>query len=675
MRATLLGVVLPPAAAVVFLDAVTDYCYQRLLADSSCCRDESPSLGIVSMSVARPGMAWKCRGAPNGFCRDTNVGPRGQDHVWWPGGADCSTPRILYVHGGNWQTQGPLQGSYDVLASKISAETRALIMIPDFRLVPIGNYTDMLTSLLDAWVWLSKHGPGAQTCDGPAVMFVAGDSSGATTALSLLLKLRNHSGLGPSVAGFFAFSPWTNLASDTPTYYTNAFAEILDLNGVKDYVGDILAREDPRSNTDSFRLLAHAYISGSIDPLARELRLLANPAISPLHATPHQLAGLPPMYVAASATESRTSDATILATRAAMQGVPVFLELFYGMWHAFPLYSEGCGSGFSLWQGLAALRHVGDFVRQTAEAVKHNPNLQYFGIAGASVPQTQFYFIHPTGQTPWTPVEPLTLTMQVGASKRATSQTSSTRVATSTSAPVARSQSQSSAFERHAPPAPAGNSKTPNLANPPPAAAVQHRPGWTERPDEEDDPSQQGECHGETLVGAYLAGAAGGALLVLSVLALLLCHRTRALRADPKGSQSLRNRAVAAAQALPQQSPPYSGESSGDSPATVPPISRGPTGLHGHINARFSEVQQPREGTPLDSSTDITTDNDACMPNPGPNSQSHAREGACPGNPCCRRGLNRDRSFGMLGASLPAWIGDGVRADARPLVLHGKTPA
>lgn len=711
MRASLWGAVLPSATSVVFLDAVTDYCYERLLADSSCCRDESRSLGIVSMSIARPGMAWHCQGAPAGLCLDTKVGPRGQDHIWWPGGADCRTPRILYVHGGNWRTQGPLQGAYDVLASKISNETGSLIMVPDFRLVPVGNYTDMLASLLAAWVWLSTHGPGAQTCDSPAAMFIAGDSSGATTGLSMLLELQTNAGLGPSAAGFFAFSPWTNLASDTPTYYTNAYAEVLDLNGVKDYVGDILAKGTPHSNTASFRDLAHAYVSGSIDPLAPGLRLLSDPAISPLHALPQQLAQLPPMYIAASATELRTGDAAILAARAAGQGVPVFLELFYGMWHAFPLYSEGCGSGFSLWQGVAALRHVGDFVRQMAEAVRDNPKAEHFGIAGASTPQTRFYFIHPTGHKPWTPVDPLELTKQALAGTVATTQTPTTAVATSTSVPAAKHPSHSNAakhpiqsnvtMKRTAPP-PAGNSRAHTLTHPSLPAAAPHQPGWTKHRDEEEEEdgsqgdSQQGECHVETLVGAYLTGAAGGALLVLSILALLLCHRSRASRTDRKGQLAgLRGAAVAAAQAqaLPQQS--QAGHvaepaAPGSSPSTVPSTSRSPACLQSdrgshrsdrgsHRSDRgshrgFSEVQQQlREGT-LEEKTDIPTDTEAGgldRLNTG-NSDFHARANACPmsGNPCCRRVAGRNRNFG-LGTSLPAWIGDGFRADARPLVLHG----
>lgn len=35
----------------------------------------------------------------------------------------------------------------------------------------------------------------------------------------------------PLASGFFAFSPWINLACDSPTYYSNAFALVEDVAG------------------------------------------------------------------------------------------------------------------------------------------------------------------------------------------------------------------------------------------------------------------------------------------------------------------------------------------------------------------------------------------------------------------------------------------------------------
>merc|ERR1719221_1843142 len=103
------------------------------------------------------------------------------------------------------------------------------------------------------------------------------------------------------------------------------------------------------------------------------MELLTDPIASPFYATEDLLRGLPPIYLAVSGTESMTGDSVIFGSKAALQGVPVVLDIFYGMWHVFPQYSEGCGSMHELWQGKAALSHTGDFVRHVAKVAKDQP--------------------------------------------------------------------------------------------------------------------------------------------------------------------------------------------------------------------------------------------------------------------------------------------------------------
>lgn len=393
---------------VAYVDEVMNYCYQHLVADASCCKDKQLSPGVLGTDVLRQGVAWNCVNPPHGFCLDGKTGPRGKDRLWWTEGADCAAPRILYVHGGNWTHHGPAQSSYDVLASKIAKVTNAVVLVPDFRLVPVGNYSDIIMSLMAAWRWLGSHGPNAIDCSAaPAVpQFVGGDSSGGATALSLLMELHRgaaagRQGLGPSVAGLFAYSAWTNLASDTPTYYSEAFARLPDGREM-DYIGDILHPDVPRSKSRSFSELGSAYVGSSA--------LLKDPVASPFHAGEEQLRGLPPMYFAVSGTESMAGDSVVIAAKAAGFGVPVAVDIFEGLWHVFPQYSDGCGSGEALWQGMAALMHTGDFVRQIFSAAKNHPGRGFFVPDGAS-PQTEFYYPHPTGHQPWVQILPLTLIM------------------------------------------------------------------------------------------------------------------------------------------------------------------------------------------------------------------------------------------------------------------------
>merc|ERR1740138_1805870 len=79
-----------------------------------------------------------------------------------------------------------------------------------------------------AWEWLAGHGPGTAECKSPPPpMFLAGDSSGGGSAMSFLLWLNCEDMKGrrppelPMPSGGFFESPWTNLLSNSPSYYSN----------------------------------------------------------------------------------------------------------------------------------------------------------------------------------------------------------------------------------------------------------------------------------------------------------------------------------------------------------------------------------------------------------------------------------------------------------------------
>lgn len=386
-----------------YMTEVTTYCYEKLMTDASCCKDQKIPQGVKSQSVFRDGAAWSCgSAAQTGACRDAQVGQRGEDLLWWPEGADCSTPRILFVHGGGWQRHGPKEASYDILAAKLSLVTGASVLVPDYPLVPVGDYSYILRYLSSAWTWLSDHGANSEDCSlAPTPpLFLAGDSSGAASAMSLLLKLQGQASLPPA-DGFFAFSPWINLKCDTPTYYSNAFAAVDDVVG-KEFVGDILFRGPPRNNSDSLRGLALQYLGG-------QKALLTDPHASPFYATEAQLASLPPVYFAVSGTEILGGDAVIMANRLASRGVAAYLDIFPGMWHGFPQHSEGCGSGKELWQGSLALSHAGDFVSQITERLHASGNGGKLPGSGQRTPRTTVHYPHPAQEAPWVSISPLTL--------------------------------------------------------------------------------------------------------------------------------------------------------------------------------------------------------------------------------------------------------------------------
>lgn len=379
---------------------VTTTCVQKLMADAGCCKDSEIPFGVQHQVVAREGARWIC--GTHNACVDSKKGPRGKDMLWYPKGADCSSPRVLFVHGGGWKRHGPRSGAYDILAAKLARVTGAAVLMADYPLVPIGTQGDIQTYLVSAWEWLSQNGPGSDGADCSLAplppMFLAGDSSGAATALALLLKLHKSDSHLFQASGFFAFSPWLNLVCDTPTFYSNAFAIVKDQGG-DIFVGDILFRGRPANNSLSLRTLALAYVGG-------DASLLKDQDVAPFHAPLANLAAMPPIYIAVSGSEILGGDGIIFANKVARLGVPVNLDIFPGMWHGFEQHSEGCGSGKELWQGGTALSHAGDFVTQVTKFASSGSRGR-LPRTDQRTPRTSVHYPHPENAEPWAPIEGL----------------------------------------------------------------------------------------------------------------------------------------------------------------------------------------------------------------------------------------------------------------------------
>lgn len=388
------------SGGATYMTEVTTTCVQKLMADAGCCKDSEIPFGVTHQMVAREDAKWTC--GTHNACVDSRKGARGKDALWYPKGADCSSPRVLFVHGGGWKRHGPESGGYDILAAKLARVTGAAVLVADYPLVPIGTHRGIQNYLVDAWEWLSQNGPGRDGADCSLAplppMFLAGDSSGAATALALLLELHKTDSHLFQASGFFAFSPWLNLVCDTPTFYSNAFAIVKDQGG-DIFVGDILFRGKPANNSLSLRDLALAYVGG-------DASLLRDQDVAPFHAPLANLAALPPIYIAVSGSEILGGDGIIFANKVARLGVPVNLDIFPGMWHGFEQHSEGCGSGKELWQGGIALSHAGDFVTQVTKFASSGSRGQ-LPRTDQRTPRTSVHYPHPENAEPWAPIEGL----------------------------------------------------------------------------------------------------------------------------------------------------------------------------------------------------------------------------------------------------------------------------
>jgi len=486
-----------------FMTDVTTYCYQHLFQDAGCCKDQRKPEGVTQQDVLRQEDSWECVSpAEGGQCMDAMTGQRGQDTFSWMEGADCATPRVLFVHGGGFERDGPKEASYDVLAAKLASVANAAILMVDFPLVPVGDHVSILNYLTSAWQWLSMHGPDSEDCSQAPLppMFVAGDSSGAAAALSFLLSLGTEGQASHAKAnGFFAFSPWINLACDTPTYYSNAFAMVKD-NGEELFEGDILFRPSPGNNTVSLRSLAMKYLTDNE-------RLLRDSLYSPFHAKEEQLDKLPPAYIALSGSEILAGDGIIFAQRLASRGIPAYLDIFPGMWHRFEQTSEGCGSGTELWQGQQALSHAGDFVQEISNLL-HYRNSNNFPHGFQTVPRTNIYFPHPNNAPPWSPVRELSLGLPTGSPDSSAANEAEPGLSSSSAESSLSSAEQVSISDSVAPPSPAP--EPPQLSMVAPRALP-----------------LESSCQQETLIGATMTGMLAGSILTFSFMACAACILSR----------------------------------------------------------------------------------------------------------------------------------------------------
>jgi acetyl esterase/lipase len=143
---------------------------------------------------------------------------------------------------------------------------------------------------------------------GAGEIILAGDSAGGGLTLSTALAIRDAG--WPMPAALVLLSPWTDLTLGSPSYYSNARAEVM---------------LSPR-----FLSLSAAHYcdeGGSGRPTPR-----ADPGVSPIFA---DLAGLPPIIAHVGGDEILLDDARLVVERAQGAGGEATLRIFEGLWHVF----------------------------------------------------------------------------------------------------------------------------------------------------------------------------------------------------------------------------------------------------------------------------------------------------------------------------------------------------
>jgi epsilon-lactone hydrolase len=230
-------------------------------------------------------------------------------------GAVDTENTILYFHGGVYVI-GTAESTVP-LVSDLARRTRAKAVTVDYRLAPEHPYPAAVDDARAAYEGLLEQGVDA------GQIALAGESAGAGLAVATLLALRDAGTPLPSSA--FLMSPYVDLTLSGDSLLENETI-------------------DPILTPEGLRLRVPEYVGGAD---------AADPLISPIFA---DLSGLPPLLIQVGSHEILLSDALRLAGRAAIDEVPVTLEVTPGVPHVFQ------GFAAVLDEGAAALDRASTFL-------------------------------------------------------------------------------------------------------------------------------------------------------------------------------------------------------------------------------------------------------------------------------------------------------------------------
>lgn len=224
---------------------------------------------------------------------------------------------LLFFHGGGYCSGSILSHRRMVSEAGRAAKVRTLAI--GYRLAPENKFPAALEDAIAAWKFLR-----GQTI-APDGIAIGGDSAGGGLTVSLIRRLRAAGEALPGCA--WLVSPWTDLTMSGATLAT------------KDKV-------DPLIHKPYLKELADAYLPADLDR--------KDPRVSPLFA---DLRGLPATLIQVGSAETLLADATRFAEAAGAAEVPVTLQIWPEMIHAWHVWNA------KLAAGRKALAAAGDFIR------------------------------------------------------------------------------------------------------------------------------------------------------------------------------------------------------------------------------------------------------------------------------------------------------------------------
>lgn len=247
-----------------------------------------------------------------------------------------SKTTILYFHGGAYYMCG--FGTHRLIVSKLAKACNGRAFSVGYRLAPQAAFPSQLLDALNAYLYLLYPPPGSlhEPVSASDIVF-AGDSAGGNLVfalLQLLLQFHRTKPTGasnptvryhgkevevPLPAGASANSGWFDITRSMPSLVHNAKYDYLPPADHDNALGrfprdDIWPTNPPRGD------------------LFCELSMLCHPLVSPLAA--RDWSNSPPLWIE-TGEELLTDEISVVAARAATQGVKVHWEQYEAMPHCF----------------------------------------------------------------------------------------------------------------------------------------------------------------------------------------------------------------------------------------------------------------------------------------------------------------------------------------------------
>ncbi|ORA37242.1 alpha/beta hydrolase [Mycobacterium aquaticum] len=249
-------------------------------------------------TVEQPGTAARFHTAP--------VGPSDLVGFWVvrPLGTSGPLPGVLYIHGGRF-----MFGDADThghIVAAIATKCGAAVVVPEYSRTPEARYPVALEECYATLLWIRDN---AESIDiDPKTLALAGDCAGATIAAAMSMVCKSRG--GPRIRAQLLYYPPTDARCEYPSH-------------------EMFAEEYLLTSDEQAWYWEH-YCDGDPD----------QPTVSPLRASPADLAGLPPTLIITAEADVVRDEGEAFAASLRAAGVPVTCTRYLGTVHDFVVLSQ-----------------------------------------------------------------------------------------------------------------------------------------------------------------------------------------------------------------------------------------------------------------------------------------------------------------------------------------------